>query len=122
MISSIFTALIITIIIAFIIENLKLNFQIRRIYYVNMKIKNTLQKILKGKREFDIFLINDLRKVFDKELVKENMIDKYELYKVSDMKIRIVYSIGLIFQELEVTSRNGRIQLDEKVLNYGNDK
>lgn len=117
----IFSALIITIIIAFIIENLKLNMKVRRIYHVNIKIQEAICQILKGKNDFDIFTVNDLRRVIDKELLNTKIIDEYELYKVNDITIRIIYNIGFVFQELELRAQNGIIKLIEKKLNYGRD-
>jgi len=120
MLESVFTAFMITIIIAFIIENLKISFKLKRVYEINLFIEETVKRFFSGKNKFDIFSINDLRRVLDDKLLKPKIIDKYELYRVNDITIKIIYNLGFIFQELEITSKNGLIMLNEKKINHQN--
>lgn len=106
-------AFILTIMIGFIIENIKLNFDIRRAQYINMEIKKLLNDIIGGKSYFDIFIINDLRKIFNDKLLKTNIVDKYELYKVDDQKVKVMYTKGYIMKELELVTINGNIEIKE---------
>jgi hypothetical protein len=102
-----------TVFIGFIIENFKLSFDLRKVESINLKIQNIISKILLDKKYFDIFIVNDIRKVFNEEFLNTNMLDKYELYKINDSKIKVRYSKGYVIEELEILASEGEVQLIE---------
>jgi uncharacterized membrane protein YraQ (UPF0718 family) len=110
---TIILAILMTMVVAFIIENFKLNFDLRRVHYINIKINDIISRILTEKKYFDIFIVNDLRKIFNEQFLNTNIIDQYELYKVDDSKIKLIYTKGHIIEELEILTVNGVIELRE---------
>ncbi|MDK2917840.1 MAG: hypothetical protein PWQ37_573 [Candidatus Petromonas sp.] len=110
---TIILAILMTMVVAFIIENFKLNFDLRRVHYINTKINDIISRILTEKKYFDIFIVNDLRKIFNEQFLNTNIIDQYELYKVDDSKIKLIYTKGHIIEELEILTVNGVIELRE---------
>jgi hypothetical protein len=76
---TIILAILMTMVVAFIIENFKLNFDLRRVHYINIKINDIISRILTEKKYFDIFIVNDLRKIFNEQFLNTNIIDQYEL-------------------------------------------
>ncbi|WP_208984962.1 hypothetical protein [Maledivibacter halophilus] len=102
-----------TIFIGFIIENFKLSFDLKKVELINFKIINIISKIFSGKTDFDIFMINDLRRIFNEEFLNTKMLDKYELYKVDDSKIKVKYFKGHVIEELEILAYKGEIKLIE---------
>lgn len=113
MLVAIIYAFMLTIFIGFVIENFKLSFDLRRVESINFRIKNIISKIFTDKNGFDIFMINDLRKIFNEEFLNTKMLDKYELYKVNDSKIKVKYFKGHVIEELEILAREGEIKLVE---------
>lgn len=113
MIIAIIYALIMTVFIGFVIENFKLSFDLRKVELINFKIKNIITKILIDKNYFDIFTINDLRKIFNEELLNTKMFDKYELYKINDSRIKVKYFKGYVIEELEILAGDGEVKLIE---------
>ncbi len=113
MMGTIIIAFVITLLIGFMVQNIMLNFDIRKTYQINREIRNLMSKIIEDKSYFDIFIINDLRNTVNEKLLNTNMIDKYELYKVDDWKIKFKYIKGYVIQELEVLAINGKIELRE---------
>lgn len=112
-------AFIITVFIGFMVENFKLSYYLRRVDYINIRMQNIISNLLIGKNSFDIFTVNDLRKRFNEEFVNTKMVDKYELYKIDDSKIKLRYFKGYVIEELEILAVEGGIELieiDKKVL------
>lgn len=113
MLIAIIYAFMLTIFIGFIIENFKLSFDLKKVELINFKIINIISKIFSGKTDFDIFMINDLRRIFNEEFLNTKMLDKYELYKVDDSKIKVKYFKGHVIEELEILAYKGEIKLIE---------
>ena len=113
MLMAIIYAFIITIFIGFIIENFKIGYHLRRTNFINLKIESIISDIFMGKENFDIFTVNYLRKVFNEEFLHTKMIDKYELYKIDDFKIKIRYFKGYVIEELEILVIEGGVELIE---------
>lgn len=113
MLIAIIYALIMTIFIGFLIENFKLSFDLRKVELINLQIKNIISKILIDKKYFDIFMVNDLRKIFNEEFLNTKILDKYELYKIDDSKIKVRYSKGYVIEELEILAGDGEVKLIE---------
>ncbi|WP_432663457.1 hypothetical protein R9X47_23110 [Wukongibacter baidiensis] len=119
MLIAIIYAFIITVFIGFMIENFKLSFYLRRVDFINIRMRNTILNILSGKKNFDIFIMNDLRKKINEEFLNTKLVDKYELYKVDDSKIKLKYFKGYVIEELEILAVEGGIELieiDKRVL------
>ncbi|WP_073152725.1 hypothetical protein [Paramaledivibacter caminithermalis] len=113
MLIAIIYSLIITIFIGFIIESFKLSFTLRKVEIINLKMKRIISRTLMDKKYFDIFLINNLRQIFNEEFLNTKVVDKYELYKVDDSKIKVKYFKGDVMEELEILAGEGQIQLIE---------
>lgn len=113
MINTIIISAMITLALAFIIENFRLNFHLRRVYYINIQIKNIISKILKEEKYFDVFTVSSLRKTFNEEFLKTHIIDKYEIYKIDDSRIKLIYIKGYVIEELEILSVDGSIEMKE---------
>ncbi|WP_432408243.1 hypothetical protein [Wukongibacter sp. M2B1] len=119
MLIAIIYAFVITVFIGFMIENFKLSFYLRSVDVINMRIRNTISNILSGKKNFDIFIMNDLRKKINEEFLTTKLVDKYELYKINDSKIKLKYLKGYVIEELEILAVEGGIELieiDKRVL------
>lgn len=119
MLISIIYAFIITVFIGFMVENFKLTFYLRRVDFINLEIRNSISSRLLGKKTFDIFTVNVLRKTLNEEFLHTKMVDKYELYKINDSKIKLKYIKGYIIEELEILAVEGGVELieiDKKVL------
>lgn len=113
MLIAIIYAFIITIFIGFMIENFKLSFHLRRVDIINIRIKSTILSILSGKKSFDVFMVNDLRKKINEEFLSTKLVDKYELYKIDDSKIKLKYFKGYVVGELEILAVEDGIELIE---------
>ncbi|WIF94146.1 hypothetical protein [Caminicella sporogenes] len=110
---SILIALFFTMLIGFIIENLILNFDLKRVSYINDKIKSLISKLVGDKKYFDIFMMNDLRRRFNEEFLNAKIVDEFELYKVDDSRIRIKYMTGYVVEELEVLTNESNVEVKE---------
>lgn len=113
MLIAIIYSFIITVFIGFMVENFKLSYSLRNVEYINMRIQNIISNLLVGRNSFDIFMVNDLRKRFNEEFINTKMVDKYELYKVDDSKIKLRYFKGYVIEELEILAVEGGIEFIE---------
>ena len=113
MLIAIIYSFILTVFIGFIVESFKLNFYLKNVESINLRIKKIISNTLIEKSNFDIFTINLLRKIFNEEFLNTNIVDNYELYKIDDFKIKVRYFKGYILEELEILAVDNGVELIE---------
>lgn len=113
MLIAIIYSFILTVFIGFIVESFKLNFYLKNVESINLRIKKIISNTLIEKSNFDIFTINLLRKIFNEEFLNTKIVDNYELYKIDDFKIKVRYFKGYILEELEILAVDNGVELIE---------
>ncbi len=118
MLENILFALLLTFVVGFLFETVKIKIAFDQIQKINGRIENKISNMLKKTNEVSVFIVNDLRKMINEEFVKTKIIDDYELYKIDDRKIHMKYSKQKAEQEIEILLIGEHFDMREIALRY----
>lgn len=111
-------ALLITALLGYVIETIKIRLVKHRLRVMNAILKRELEEIMKTETELNVFLIDYVRSMIKTNYLKRNIIDSYEIYKLDNHHIHVKFLKGTVTDELEFSFMQGQINLkDESIIN-----
>ncbi|MBN2899183.1 MAG: hypothetical protein JXO44_10460 [Clostridia bacterium] len=111
-------ALLITALLGYVIETLKIRLVKHRLHVMNTILKRELEEIMKSETELNVFLIDYIRSMIKSNYLKRNIIDSYEIYKMDNHRIHVKFLKGTVTDEIEFSFMKGQLTLnDESIIN-----
>jgi len=114
-------AVLITCIIGFFFETLKMKYVFHRVKLVNSNIEKLIYEYVKDISNLDVFMVDELKHMIKDQFVATKKIDEFLLYRVDLHNMRLEYKIGYALQKIDVHMDSIRHTLDETSLEYNDD-
>ncbi|BEP29782.1 hypothetical protein [Helicovermis profundi] len=95
-------ALLITSILGYIIETVKMKIELENAEHLNLELKDELKDMIFDKHVVDIFLIDSLRTMINSKFLNNHKIDKFKIYRLNNYKIRFIYRINNTIQTMDL--------------------
>ena len=98
----ILVALLITSILGYIIETMKMKIELESAENLNIEIKSEIKNIIFDKHSIDIFLIDSIRTMINIKFLNNHKIDKFSIYRINNYKIRFTYRMKNTIQNMDL--------------------
>ena len=118
MVSTLFIALLLTMMMFLVIESLRRDILFRNIRWTNEQLKEFTADFLGDVRRFDIFLVRQLRERIQRDFIYEQGIENFELVMLDSRSIKIAYQIEGIWEEIEISTEADEVELKNTELSY----
>ncbi len=105
-------ALLITAIIGYCVETLRMKLTIERVKRTSRDMAHFIDEMIVGVDDIDMFLINSLRQKITAEYLKTKRIDDFKIYKNGSRRIRV--ALGLNWQYRRWTSTLAEVIIGQK--------
>ena len=114
-------ALLISCVIGFTFETLKMYYIIHRVKVLNYKLETFIYEFTKDDVFVDVFRIKELKELIKKNYVDKHKIDTFLIYKKNYHEIRFEYKVGDALQIIDIYLDKLNHTLHEVSLNYDDD-
>jgi len=111
-------ALLITAIIGYCVETIRMKLTLERVKRTSREITQLVDELVVGVEEIDIFLINNIRQKINSEYLKQGKIDDFKIYKNGSKRIRLAFRIKLAVQKIDVYIGKSYHRTEEISLDY----
>ena len=95
-------ALFVTMIVGYLIETLKVKRATRDIKMINYEIYGILASLMQDVERVDLFFIHQLRDSLKVQLTEVYGVDEFQVYKLSENKLRLAYRKGQAVQRIDL--------------------
>lgn len=114
-------ALLITAVIGYCIETIRMKLTIERVKRTTRDIVELVDPLVSGVEEIDMFLINDIRRMIVSSYLKSGKIDDFKIYKNGARRIRIAFRVKLAVQKIDIYIGRSYHRTEEISLDYLDD-
>lgn len=115
-------ALLITAIIGYCVETIKMKLTLDQVHRLNREIGRRVDEVVRDESVVDMFLINRLRTMLKTEFLAGEKIDDFRIYKLDARRIRLSFRKKLAVQKLDIYVGNTIHRLEEISLDYIEDQ
>jgi signal transduction histidine kinase len=111
-------ALFITMMVGYLIETIKVKRIAHDIRAINFEIYGILAALMNDVKEIDLFFIHHLRDSLKVQLTEVYGIDEFQLYKLTQNKLRLVYRKGKAVQRIDLFLEDNRWSFKDVEFEY----
>jgi len=111
-------ALLITAIIGYCVETIRMRLTIERAKRTSREITLIIDGLVQGAEEIDMFLINKIRQQIKKDYLKTGKIDDFKIYKNGSKRIRLAFRVKLAVQKIDIYIGKSYHRTEEISLDY----
>ncbi|WP_430883692.1 hypothetical protein [Fusibacter sp. JL216-2] len=111
-------ALLITAIIGYCVETLRMKLTIERVKRTSRDMAHFIDEMIVGVDDIDMFLINSLRQKITAEYLKTKRIDDFKIYKNGSRRIRVAFRVKLAVQKMDIYIGRSYHRTEEISLDY----
>ena len=104
-------ATLLTLVVFVTFENIRRDVLHRNMLWINDQVKEYTAAFLGDMKIFDVFLVKQLREKMEKDFIKKQGIDHFELMMLDSRRIKIGYELEGAWEEIEISTEFDRVEL-----------